>query len=317
MKISILFVAITGLLLSASIALGFGNLGTDVNNFCQSQPYTGDCALCHSGGFSNPTPAKSAIQNNDLCFFCPNDPSCLSGPTCTDADGDMYFAEGGSCGPQDCNDNNPAINPGAAEHCSDNIDNNCDGLTDGQDSLACPAPSPACTDADQDGFFAQAGCNTMQDCDDFDNLVFPGATEICVDGVDNDCDGMIDEGCNTSVDDGQSLYRDNCASCHRELPDSDVCGESAEDILEAIAENEGGMAFLSSLSDAQIKSIADALKNCQHRTDEYDSDEYDSDGYDSDRYDSDRHDSDRHDSDGYDSDGYDSDGYDSDRHDSD
>lgn len=49
--------------------------------------------------------------------------------TCTDADRDGYFAEGGVCGPRDCNDSNAAINPGAVEVCGDSIDNDCDGAT--------------------------------------------------------------------------------------------------------------------------------------------------------------------------------------------
>ncbi len=202
---------------------------------------------------------------------------CQPTPTCTDEDNDGFNAAtaGLDCGPLDCNDNDPAINPGAAERCSDGIDNNCDGLTDGQDVGACPAPS-TCTDADQDGFFAQTGCNTVQDCADNDALTFPGATELCGDGIDNDCDGMTDENCDTGSDDGVTLYENNCASCHSAFPNSDVCGEDAEDIMEAIADNEGGMGFLSSLSDTQIRAIAEELANCNKDDDEsYDKDEED------------------------------------------
>jgi len=53
---------------------------------------------------------------------------------CTDNDGDGYYAEGGECGPADCNDSNPGINPGAAEICNDGVDNDCDGYTDCSDN---------------------------------------------------------------------------------------------------------------------------------------------------------------------------------------
>lgn len=75
----------------------------------------------------------------------------------------------------------------AAERCADGIDNNCDGLTDGQDTQACPAPS-TCNDVDADGLFAQADCNTAQDCNDNDRQTYPGAAELCGDAIDNDCD---------------------------------------------------------------------------------------------------------------------------------
>ncbi|HKJ05594.1 MAG TPA: MopE-related protein, partial [Geopsychrobacteraceae bacterium] len=236
-----------------------------------------------------------------------------TGPTCTDADGDGYAIEGGECGPVDCNDENPAINPAAAKRCEDGVDDNCDGLADGQDSQTCPA-EVTCTDADTDGFYAEAECNTAQDCSDNDNLTYPGATELCGDAIDNDCDGSVDEGCDiVDLNDGAILYQDFCASCHNELSDTDVSDEDAEEIMEAIAENEGGMSSLSSLTDAQIELIADELANGSDG-DDYDRDDHDYDRDDHD-YDRDDHDYDRGDHDYDRGDRDDDDDDDDDRHD--
>lgn len=62
--------------------------------------------------------------------------------------------------------------------------------------------------------------------------------------------------------DGADLYGLTCSGCHGPLsnPDDDVRGEDANEIREAINENEGGMGVLRILSNAQIEAIAAALK---------------------------------------------------------
>ncbi len=72
--------------------------------------------------------------------------------------------------PGDCDDADPAINPGAEEICN-GVDDDCDPATDEN------------ADLDGDGYSI---CD--DDCDDEDPDVNPGADEICNGGVDDDCD---------------------------------------------------------------------------------------------------------------------------------
>ncbi len=54
---------------------------------------------------------------------------------CIDEDGDGY------CDYEDCDDGNEFINPGETEFCTDNIDNNCNGLVD-EDDTGCTISVP-------------------------------------------------------------------------------------------------------------------------------------------------------------------------------
>ncbi len=131
---------------------------------------------------------------------------------CPDNDGDGFTAD------VDCDDNNPTINPGADEVCDDGLDNNCNNQVD----EGCTT----CTDADNDGFFAQAGCGTPIDCDDNEKTLFPGATETC-NGRDDDCDGSVDEG--FDVDD------DGFTSCNGDCDDADpAINPNAEEICDGV-----------------------------------------------------------------------------------
>ena len=51
-------------------------------------------------------------------------------------------------------------------------------------------------DVDGDGFTAVGACvGSMNDCNDNNAAVFPGAAEVCGDRIDNNCNGIIDEEC--------------------------------------------------------------------------------------------------------------------------
>ena len=201
MKNKILFLtiaAVGALLITVSNGFSYGGFGDDVNTACApASPYTGDCALCHTGSKGDPTDAKDAYSAGGTTltdYFCP-DPT----PACIDNDNDGYGNPGDSSCKNglaiDCNDNNAAINPGAAENCTDGIDNNCNGLVDTQDPNAINCPIN-CTDNDGDSYSPDGGTCGQIDCNDSNASVNPGTFETCDDGVDNDCNGQTD--CNDS-----------------------------------------------------------------------------------------------------------------------
>jgi predicted outer membrane repeat protein len=130
-----------------------------------------------------------------------------------------YDQDGFSIADGDCDDGDPAQNPGADEIC-DGQDTDCDGNTpadendgDGDGWLVCegdcddgngatnPDAEEICDDQDNDcdddvedradqdgdGFDICAG-----DCDDEEGLARPGGVEVC-DEVDNDCNGQEDD----------------------------------------------------------------------------------------------------------------------------
>ena len=104
---------------------------------------------------------------------------------------------------EDCDDTRPEVHPGATEVCN-GLDDDCDREFDrvaGRDLRRDLWP-----DLDGDGVGAITDpvhdCREQLtdhvtrtgDCDDADDVVFPGAAEVC-DGVDNNCgDGIADEG---------------------------------------------------------------------------------------------------------------------------
>jgi hypothetical protein len=97
----------------------------------------------------------------------------------------------------DCDDINPAINPGATEQCN-GIDDNCNGLVD--DGVVF---LNYYVDGDGDGYGAGAATSSCSaipgsvlvagDCDDNNAAINPGATEVC-NGIDDDCNGLSDDG---------------------------------------------------------------------------------------------------------------------------
>jgi len=118
---------------------------------------------------------------------------------CTDADKDGFYAEGEPCGPLDCNDQDPDINPNATVYCFSTIDANCDNVTDKND--------PKCLNKNQsiwenfknytvgdgkcESTLGENEINSPSDCK-------PVQTGKCGDNKRNsgeDCDGTDDSAC--------------------------------------------------------------------------------------------------------------------------
>ena len=126
-----------------------------------------------------------------------------------DSDGDGYYP------PDDCDDSDAGIHPGASEVCN-GLDDNCDGAVDEDLSRSTSCGLGICTAIGTE--YCSVGSWVGDTC-------IPGDAEpeeTCDDGLDNDCDGLVDEDCTSGAVCGDSIcagnftdhwFGENCYTC--------------------------------------------------------------------------------------------------------
>jgi len=169
----------------------------------------------------------------------------------------------------DCDDSDDDVNPGADEYCDGTEDEDCDGSVD--ESTAADASTwYADTDTDTfgDSSSSVAACDQPSsyvsddtDCDDSDGSTYPGASEVCGDGVLNDCNATNTDVCGPwdawNLANAQVIVRGDNANeeAGRHVAGGDVNGDGTHDLL--VAADEGAYLFFGPLTSDTTLADAD------------------------------------------------------------
>ena len=224
------------------------NVGGSIDSLACSAPFgyvssTGDCDDTDSEVY--PGAVEVCNDIDDDCDIDIDEGLLL--PFYSDLDGDGYgdinsinFAcevpNGFVSNPDDCDDDDTSINPGAAEICGNLFDENCNGLF-----------SEGCTS----GCMDPLACNYSESAQESDGSCFYPSEEICND-LDDDCDGEVDEGLLLA------FFAD---------ADNDGFGDS-NSLIQACTTPEGYVADSTDCNDGDFNINPTASEICGNATDE-------------------------------------------------
>jgi large repetitive protein len=194
---------------------GDGYGGSTTTTACDQPSGTYATSTDCNDGSAAISPAATEIcdaanTDEDCDGLADDNDSAASGKTTwyRDVDGDGYAGStttsacdqpsGAYATSTDCNDSSASIRPGGTEICdASNTDEDCDGLADDNDPSATGQTSWY-TDADGDGYAGTSSSfcdqpagssSSSTDCNDASSSINPAATEVCGDGIDQNCTG--------------------------------------------------------------------------------------------------------------------------------
>ena len=200
----------------------------------------------------------------------------------SDGDGDGFVSATFLCAAVlgDCDDTDVTIYPGAMEVCGDTVDQDCDGLDLAADADGDGANDVACggTDCDDSNILVFDGSDydldlalgCQDDCDDTLAAVNPSATEVCSDGIDNDCDGVALEGLDVDADGETDCTDCDDADATVNSAATEVCADGIDNDCSGVAEDldadgDGGISAAcggSDCDDADVTAYAGNTEQC-------------------------------------------------------